>query len=484
MEFKNLSLKEIIELIKTWKTTQREVWDYFQGRISSLDSQVEAFNYVEKKFSEKDTSSILAWIPIWVKDVFCEKNIPTTASSHMLENFKPPYSATVIKKLNTAGMSSIGKLNLDEFAMWWSGENSALRITKNPWDITRIPGWSSSGSAAWVASGMVPAALGTDTGWSIRQPASMCGIVGFKPTYGANSRWWVIAMASSLDTPGTFTKTVEDAGLLYEIMSGHDPLDSTSLSNSSKINPNIWSKTDLKWVKIWVPKEYFIDWIEAWVKKEIDNSISKLKELGAEIVEISLPNTQYGLAVYYIVMPAEVSTNLARYDWIRYWYANDDGLGVDELMKKNRAEWFGKEAQRRIMLGSFVLSSGFYDAYYKRAALVRELINKDFEEAYKQVDIIITPTAPSVAWKIWEKTDDPLKMYLSDIFTVNASLAWLPGLSLPVGFAKPEDDSNIELPVWLQILGPRLGEEKVFEVANVLEKSLKNYINSKKPKVF
>lgn len=484
MEFKNLSLKEIIAKIKSGETTQKEVYDYFLSRIEKNNPHLDAFNLVNKDFVEKDKNSILAWVPIAVKDVFCEKWITTTASSKMLLNFVPPYDATVISNLKKAWFSSIWKVNLDEYAMWWSWENSALRITKNPWDTSRIPGWSSSWSAAAVASGMVPAALGTDTGWSIRQPASMCWIVWFKPTYGRNSRWWVIAMASSLDTPWTFTKTVEDAGFLYEIMASYDELDSTSINASSKLNPDIWNKTDLKWVKIWIPKEYFIDWIDAWVKREIDNSINKLKELWAEIVDISLPHTEYWLAVYYIIMPAEVSTNLSRYDWIRFWHANDDGLDINELLKKNRWEWFWKEAQRRIMLGSFVLSSWFYDAYYKRASLVRELIKKDFTEAFKKVDIIVTPTAPTVAWKIWEKVDDPLKMYLSDIFTVNWSLAQLPWLTMPVWFAKPEDWEDVELPVGLQILWPKMWEEKIFEVANVLEKSLKTYIDSRKPSLF
>lgn len=484
MEFKNLSLKEIIGLIKSWKTTQKEVYEYFLSRISELDGGIQAFNYVNSSFSEKNQESELAWIPIWVKDVFCEKWVPTTASSKMLEHFIPPYDSTVISNLNKAWMSSIWKLNLDEFAMWWSWENSWLRITKNPWDPKRIPWWSSAWSAAAVASWMVPAALWTDTWWSIRQPASMCSVVWFKPTYWMNSRYWVIAMASSLDTPWTFTKTVEDAAFLYEIMSSYDPKDSTSEKELNHIDESIWQKKDLKWIKIWVPKEYFIDWIGSWVKSEVDKAILKLKELWAEIIDISLPHTSYWLAVYYIVMPAEVSTNMARYDWIRYWYTNDEWLWIDEMLKKNRAEWLGKEVQRRIMLWSFVLSSGFYDAYYRKASIVRELIKKDFDEAFKNVDVIVTPTSPSVAWKIWEKVDDPLKMYLSDIFTVNWSLAQLPWLSLPIWFAKPEDWEDIELPVWLQILGPKFWEEKVFEVSHVLEQSLKDYVNSKKPMVF
>ncbi len=484
MELHKLSLKEIIKNIKSKQVSQKEVYNYFLDRIVNFDSKIEAFNYINKNFLEQDINSPLAWAPIWVKDLFCEKWIQTTASSKMLENFIPPYDSTIIKKLKNTWFFSIGKTNLDEFAMWWSWENSAFRITRNPWDISRIPGWSSSWSAAAVASWMVPAALWTDTWWSIRQPASMCWIVGFKPTYGRNSRWWIIAMASSLDTPGTFTKTVEDAGLLYDITSWYDPLDSTSINKNSKLDPEIWKKENLKWVKIWIPKEYFKEWIDKQVNNEIQKAIKKLWELWAELIEISLPNTEYWLAVYYIIMPAEVSTNLARYDWIRYWFNNDEWKSINELYKINRAWGFGKEVQRRIMLWSFVLSSGFYDAYYKKASLVRELIKKDFNEAFKKVDLIITPTSPSVAWKIWEKVEDPLKMYLSDIFTVNWSLAWLPWLSLPIWYAKPEDWDNIDLPVWLQILWPTLWEAKIFEVANILEKSLKDYINSKSPKIY
>lgn len=484
MELKNLSLIEIIDLIKNKKTTAKDVNIYFQNRIKELDPKIEAFNHINALNEDYNEDSLLAWVPIWIKDVFCEKWIPTRAASKMLENFIPPYDATIIKNLKKAWMTSIGKLNMDEFAMWWSWETSAFRTTKNPWDITRIPGWSSSWSAAAVAAWMIPAALWTDTWWSIRQPASMCWVVWFKPTYWMNSRFWVIAMASSLDTPWTFTKNVRDASFLYEIMSSYDKNDATSVQENRKIDEKIWSKTDLKWVKIWVPKEYFIDWIEKWVNREIENTISKLKELWAEIVDISLPNTKYWLAVYYIIMPAEVSTNLSRYDWIRYGYANDAWLDINNLLKKNRWEWFWKEAQRRIMLWSFVLSSWFYDAYYKKASLVRQLIDKDFDEAFQKVDIIITPTAPSVAWKIWEKVDDPLKMYLSDIFTVNGSLSWLPWLSLPIWYSESEDNEKKILPVWLQILWPKFWEQKVFEVAHILEKNLKDYINSKKPDIF
>jgi aspartyl-tRNA(Asn)/glutamyl-tRNA(Gln) amidotransferase subunit A len=480
MEIKELSLTELVASLKSKAIKQKECFDYFHDRIQTLNPQIEAFNLVTAELTPHNTNTPLAGVPIGVKDVFCEKGITTTASSHMLEGFQPPYNATVIERLSEAGMVSMGKLNLDEYAMGGSGENSALRITKNPWDTTRIPGGSSSGSAAAVAAGLVPAALGTDTGGSIRQPASMCGIVGFKPTYGRNSRYGVIAMASSLDTPGTFTRTVEDAALLFSIMGGHDPLDSTSLPDLLDREHVFTKKTDLKGVKIGIPKEYFADGIEPGVRDRINHAIAQAKRLGADIREISLPHTEYGLAVYYIIMPAEVSTNLARYDGIRFGHKEGNGMNIAQ----NRSAGFGKETQRRIMLGSFVLSSGFYDAYYKKASLVRELIRQDFTKAFEQVDVIFTPTAPSVAWKLGEKVDDPLKMYLSDIFTVNGSLAGLPGLTLPVGYAKPEDGTDIDLPVGLQILGKPLGESKVFEVAHVLEYALKDIVSAKKPKIW
>lgn len=484
MEFKDLSLKEIIAKIKSGETTQKEVYEYFLARIDKINPTLDSFNFINKEFIEKDINSPLAWVPIWVKDLFSEKWVLTTASSKMLKDYKAPYDSTVIVKLKEAWFNSIGKLNLDEFAMGWSWENSGLRISKNPWDITRIPGWSSSGSASAVASGMVPAALGTDTGWSIRQPASMCGIVGFKPTYGRTSRYWVIPMASSLDTMGTFTKTVEDAGLLFEIMAWFDPNDSTSINKEVKIDPSIWDKKDLKWIKVWVPKEYFIDWMEKWVTDEINKAIEKIKELGAEIVEVSLPHTEYGLPVYYIVCPAEVSTNMSRYDTIRFGSRDDEGLSIWDAIAKNRSEFIWKEVQRRIMLGTFVLSAWFYDAYYNKASLVRELLKDDFRKVFEQVDVIVAPTAPTVAWKLGDRVDDPLKMYLSDVFTVNWSLAWLPWLTLPCWYAKSEDEEQKELPVWLQILGPELAEEKVFMVGHVFEQAVKDYVNSKKPEIY
>jgi len=479
MEFKNLSLKEIIHFIKSWETTQKEVYDYFANRINILNPELLAFDSI-RNFSEQDKNSPLAGIPIGVKEVFSETGIETNASSRVLEGYKPPFDCTIIDRLKKAGFSSMGKLNMDEFAMGGSGENSPFKITKNPWDPTRIPGGSSSGSAASVAAGLIPASLGTDTGGSIRQPASMCGIVGFKPTYGRNSRFGVIAMASSLDTPGTFTRTVEDAAFLYSITAGHDEKDATSLNIPVTVDPAIFTKTDLKGLRIGIPAEYFVDGIDTGVRAEIEKSIETLKSLGAEIIDINLPYTQYGLAVYYVLMPGEVSTNLARYDGIRY--GNTTGEGYD--IAANRWEFFGKEAQRRIMLGAYMLSSESYDIYYRRASMVRELIREDFKKAFEKVDVIVTPTAPTVAWKIGERVSDPLKMYLSDIFTAPSSLAGLPGLTVPCGYTIPEDGSTESLPVGLQILGPALGEEKIFLVGHVFEQTIKNYVSSKQPKIF
>ncbi len=473
MDFKNYTLKELDTLVKEGKTTHAEIRKYFLERIGEYDGELKAFNLVE-------TDPEATGLPLAVKDIFCEVGVRTTAASKMLENFVPPYESTVTERMKQAGFQSIWKTNMDEFAMGWSGENSAFADTRNPWDTTRVPGGSSSGSAAAVAAGLIPAALGTDTGGSIRQPASLCGIVGFKPSYGRNSRSGVIAMASSLDCPGYFTKNVEDAAWLYETTAGHDPKDATSLEASTKIDESIWKKQDLKGIKIGVPKEYFAEGIDAGVKKEIENTIELARSLGAEIVDISLPHTSLGISAYYIICPAEVASNMARYDGIRFGEKADCPHDISE----NRWEFIGDEVQRRSLVGSYVLSSGFYDAYYKKASAVRELIREDFREAFETVDVILTPTVPNVAWKIGEKSDDPMALYIEDALTVPASLAGIPGLVIPVGFSAPSDDESQELPVGAQILGPNLGEEKVFEVGNVLEKALKEKIQKRHPKVW
>ncbi len=477
MDYKNLSLIELSDLIKSGKTTSKEIYDYFLMRTKQYNGVLKAFNTLPVD------SLIFDWknsLPIAVKDIFCEKGIRTTASSKMLENFVPPYESTVTDRMKSAGFVSFGKTNMDEFAMGGSGENSAFGPAHNPWDPTRIPGGSSSGSAVAVAAGLVPAALGTDTGGSIRQPASMCGIVGFKPGYGRNSRYGVMAMASSLDTPGYFTRTVRDAGLLYEATAWYDPRDSTSLTAETTIDPEIWTKINLKWVRVGIAREYSVDGIDPGVRSAVDGAIATIRELGAEVIDISLPNTEHGISAYYTICPAEVASNLARYDGIRYGELS--GAGGDIVA--NRSESLGDEIQRRSLVGSYVLSSGFYDAYFRKATAVRELIRQDFAHAFTQVDVIVTPTAPTVAWKIWAKGTDPLALYLEDIFTIPASLAGIPGLTIPVGYASPADDATVDLPVGLQILGPVIGEEAVLMVGNVIEMAMRDVVYSKKPKIF
>jgi len=471
MNLKDLSLESIIEKINSWEVSKNEVFDYFQKRIEKYDDKIKSYNFINKNWlSKKDWK--LAWAPIAIKDIFCEKWIPTTCSSEMLKEFIPPYNATVIENLNKEWMSSLWKVNMDEFAMWSTSESSKINTTINPWGNNRIPWGSSWWSAACVSAWLAPAALWTDTWWSIRQPASMCNVIWFKPSYGRNSRYGTIAMASSLDCPWTITKTVKDSALLYEIMNWYDEKENTSLEWKDTISNEIWNKTDLKWKKIGIPKEYFEEWLDKWVKEKIEEAIEKMKELWAEIKEISLPMTKYAIATYYIIMPAEVSTNLARYDGIRYGHQTKEAYSsLDELLQKNRWEWFWTEVSRRIVLWSYVLSAWYYDAYFKKATEIRTLIIEDFNKAFEEVDAIISPVSPNVAWKIWEKIDDPVKMYLSDAYTIPASLAWLPGISVPAWFATSEDSEKELLPVWLQILTPRLKEEELFEIAHVYEQA-------------
>ena len=471
MNFKDDGLEQLIEKIKSGETTSKEVFDYFLWRIEKYEDKIQAFNFINKEgFSEN--KEILSGLPLWIKDIFCEKWIPTTGSSKMLETFVPPYDATVIEKLNEAWMSSIGKLNMDEFAMGSSTENSAFKNTRNPWGTDRIPGGSSGGSSAAVAAGLVPAALGTDTGWSLRQPASMCWVVGFRPGYGRNSRYGIMPMASSFDCPGTITKTVKDAALLYEIMNGEDHLENTTIPGKDIIDSKIWESKNLKWKRVWIPKEYFEEGLDDNVRKTIERAIEDMKSLWAEIIEVSLPMTKYAIAAYYIIVPAEVTTNLARLDGIRYGHNSVKSREtLDELYLNNRWEGLWDEATRRSILGSYVLSAGFYDSYYKKASQIRTLIIEDFKKAFEQVDVIVSPVSPNVAWKLWEKTDDPLKMYLEDAYTIPASLAGLPGMSIPCGFAMSEDDTPENLPVWLQILAPRMNEQKMLEIAYIYEQN-------------
>ena len=457
-------------MLKNWDITQKEIYNYFLERNKKYNTEVNAFTQINTQHQQ--TEGILGGIPLGIKDIFCEKNIKTSWASKMLENFIPPYESTVTKKLKEAGVLSFGKCNMDEFAMGSSGENSAFWVTKNPHGVNRIPGGSSSWSAAALAAWLIPATLWTDTGGSIRQPASMCWVVGFKPSYGRNSRYGVMPMASSLDTPWTFTYTVSDAALLYEIMNWYDDLEWTSLQGKDSIDPKVWNTKSLMWKKIWIPQEYMSEWIDKWVKETILKSAEKMKDLWAEVTEISLPMTKYAIAAYYIICPAEVSTNLARLDGIRYGFNSQDSReNLEDIYLQNRGQWLWNEPKSRSILGSYVLSAGFYDAYFKKAAQIRTLIIEDFKKAFTEVDAIISPVSPSVAWKLWEKTEDPLKMYLADAFTIPASLAGLPGISLPCWFAQSEDSEQELLPVWLQILAPQFQEQQLFEIAYAYEQA-------------
>ncbi len=465
-DLNKLTLKKASERLKNGEVSSAEIVNDCFGQIDKHDGNINAFlkvlsNEAKKAAEESEVRnakcemrSAVDGLPISVKDVICTKGIETTAASKILKGFVPPYDATVISRLKEAGAIIIGKTNCDEFAMGSSTENSAYKTTKNPWDTTRVPGGSSGGSAAAVAADMCLAALGSDTGGSIRQPASLCGVVGLKPTYGAVSRYGLMAMASSLDQIGVFAKTVEDAEILFNIIAGHDPLDSTSLSEPGKESKDKF--------KIGIPKEYFGEGLDKGVREVIENSIETIKKLGHEIIEISLPNAEYALEVYYIIMFVEVSSNLARYDGIKYGYSAK-AKDLLEVYLKSRSEGFGSEAKRRIILGTYASSAGYIDQYYAKAQKARALVKKDFDEAFKKVDLILGPVSPTTAFKIGEKTDDPLAMYLSDIYTISINLAGLPAMSVPAGLAN-------NLPVGLQIIAPALAEKSIFTLGKLFEK--------------
>lgn len=475
MEFKDLSLIEIIEKIKSWETTAQEVTSYFKKRIKKYNEKLNCFEFVNEDENNISKDSTLAWIPLWLKALFAEKWVETNAGSKMLKDFKPEYDSTVIKNLKEAWFFSLWKVYMDEFAMWTTWENSAFEKSVNPWGTNRIPWWSSSWSAVAVAWWLVPASLWTDTWGSIRQPASLCWVVWFKPSYWRNSRYWVVAMSSSLDTPWTFTKTVRDAGLLYDVMNWEDENDLTMLWGKQKINDKIWETSDLKWKTIWIPKEYFAEGLDSWVKETIMASVEKMKELWAEIKEVSLPTTKYAISAYYIICPAEVSTNLARYDGIRYGHKSTAPYwSLDEMYENNRSEWLWEEPQRRSIIWSYALSAWFYDAYFKKATQIREKIIDEFAEVFEDVDAIVAPASPSVAWEFWGKTD-PLQLYLADAYTIPPSLAWLPWISIPCWFAISEDENKEELPVWMQIIWKYKDEESILEIANVFEKNTQHH---------
>ncbi len=407
--------------------------------------------------------------PIAVKDIFCTEGVPTTAASRILEGYRPPYSATAVRHVLEAGAPILGKTNMDEFAMGSSNENSAYGPVLNPWDRGRVPGGSSGGSAAAVAGGLAPWALGTDTGGSIRQPAAFCGIVGLKPTYGAVSRYGMIAFASSLDQCGPLTRDVSDAALLLAILQGRDPLDSTSVGIEGGIS--LPGREDLAGLRFGVPAELASDAVDAGVRAVFERTLETIDRLGGEIAEVSLPNAEHGISAYYVIAPAEASSNLARYDGVRYGMrAGGDG-DLIEMYETTRSEGFGTEVKRRIMLGTYALSSGYYDAYYGQAQRVRTRIAEDFSGAFSAVDFVVTPTAPSVAFGLGEKTADPLAMYMNDFFTVPMSLAGIPAISIPAGLAAPEGGGP-ELPVGFQIAAPAFGEQRLLDAAYALEQAV------------
>jgi aspartyl-tRNA(Asn)/glutamyl-tRNA(Gln) amidotransferase subunit A len=417
-------------------------------------------------------SGPLAGVLIAIKDIFATQGVPTTAGSKILEGYRPPYTATAVRRLTAAGARVLGKTNMDEFAMGSSNENSAYGPVRNPWDRDRVPGGSSGGSAAAVAGGLAPAALGTDTGGSIRQPASLCGIVGLKPTYGAISRFGMIAFASSLDQCGPLTRDVADAALLLGALEGKDPLDSTSVGLDGGVA--LPTRENLAGLRFGVPKEIGEAALDPGVRAVFEATTRRIEELGGAIVEVALPHAEHGISAYYVIAPAEASSNLARYDGVRYGVRAGGGEDLIEMYEKTRSQGFGAEVKRRIMLGTYALSSGYYDAYYGQAQKVRTRIAQDFDAAFEDVDFVVTPTSPSVAFGLGEKTADPLAMYLNDFFTVPMSLAGIPAISIPAGLAAPEGagEGAAPLPVGFQIAAPAFGEQKLLEAAHALEGAL------------
>lgn len=474
MELPFLSIGEASGLIKKGEISPVELAESVLDRVSRLDGELNTYITVmgEKaidaaKTAEKEISSgkyrgPLHGIPIGLKDIFVMKGVPATCGSKMLENFIPPYDAAVTKKILDAGAVIVGKNNMDEFAMGSSTETSYFGPTKNPWDKGRVPGGSSGGSAAATAASLCLGSIGTDTGGSIRQPASFCGVVGMKPTYGRVSRFGMIAFASSLDQAGPITKTVEDAAIILNVISGHDPMDSTCV-NTQAPDYTLSLRDDIKGVKVGVPREYFIPGMDKEVEEAAKKAIALVEDLGGEIVEISLPHTEYAVVTYYIIAPSEASSNLARYDGVKYGYRTANAETLRDMYFKTRAEGFGSEVKRRIMLGTYALSAGYYDAYYLKAQRVRTLIKKDFDDAFKKVDVIMAPTAPEVAFRFGEKTGDPIKMYLSDVLTIPCNIAGLPGISVPCGF------SSDGLPIGIQVLGKPFDECSVIHVAHAYE---------------
>jgi aspartyl-tRNA(Asn)/glutamyl-tRNA(Gln) amidotransferase subunit A len=473
-ELTSLSVQEAADALKKREISSVELTQAHFDRIAAVDDKVKAFLTLTPELAlgaaraadarrASGEDHPLLGIPIAYKDVLTTKGVETTCGSKILKGYRPPYSATVVERLAARGMIMLGKTNLDEFAMGSSTENSAYQLTRNPWNTEYVPGGSSGGSAAAVAARMAPAALGTDTGGSIRQPASHCGVVGLKPSYGRVSRYGLVAFASSLDQVGPFARTVTDAAILLEALAGHDAQDSTSVTIPVPDYRAV-VKTDVKGLRIGVPDEYFVNGMQPEVEQAVRAAIAQMESMGAIIKPVRLPHTDAALSVYYLVAPAEASANLARFDGIRYG-PRVEAANLWETYRRTRGAGFGAEVKRRIMLGTYALSAGYYDAYYLKAQKVRTLIKQDFEQAFAEVDIIAAPTAPSTAFKIGEKTDDPLQMYLSDVFTLAVNLAGICGISFPCGF-----DAK-GLPIGLQIIGPAFGEESILHAAFAYEQS-------------
>lgn len=478
MNITDLTVHELKEKLAKKEITISEITKAYVDRIVEKEPEVKAFvntltdqaleqaKEMENKVNNGEITSEFAGIPIGIKDNMCTKGVKTTCSSKMLENFVAPYDATVVEKLNNEGMINLGKLNMDEFAMGASTEYSAFKKTRNPWNLNKVPGGSSGGSAAAVAAGLVPWALGSDTGGSIRQPSSFCGVVGLKPTYGLVSRYGLVAFASSLDQIGPITKDVEDSAILLNIIAGHDEKDTTSI-NVEKKDYTKALKNDVKGLRIGIPKEYFGEGINSEVKEALEKAIEEYKAMGAIVEECSVPIAEYALATYYIIACAEASSNLGRFDGIRYGYRTPNYESLKDIFVNSRTEGFGEEVKRRIILGTYVLSSGYYDAYYKKAQQVRTLVKKEFDKAFEKYDVLITPTSPTVAFDIGVRSNNPLEMYLADICTVSVNIAGLPGISIPCGVDKTG------MPIGMQIIGKQFSEETILNAAYTYEQKVK-----------
>lgn len=478
MELYEYTVHELMDKLEKKEITISELTKAYVDRINEREKDVEAFvttltdeaisksQEIEEMVKNGEINSRFAGIPIGIKDNMCTKGVKTTCSSKMLENFIAPYDATVIEKLNNEGIISLGKLNMDEFAMGASTEYSAFKKTKNPWNLNTVPGGSSGGSAAAVAANLVPWALGSDTGGSIRQPSAFCGVVGLKPTYGLVSRYGLVAFASSLDQIGPITKDVQDAALLLNLIAGHDEKDTTSINNE-KVDYTKCLKNDVKGLKIGVPKEFFGEGINAEVKAKLQEAIEKYKELGAIVEECSFDIAEYALATYYIIACAEASSNLGRFDGIRYGYRTKNFENLKDIYINSRSEGFGQEVKRRIILGTYVLSSGYYDAYYKKALEVRTLVKQEFDKKFEKYDVLLTPTSPTVAFEIGTRSNNPLEMYLADICTVSVNIAGLPGISIPCGV-----DSK-GMPIGMQLIGDKFKEETILNAAYTYEQATK-----------